>query len=183
MLALFPPRFDVGNVELFGSHTTPVFDELGAARTLVADDHRRHPAARARGAARGVRVARAPIRSTLAETIDQLVAATWGGPAQPSAKLAALQRVTQRALADRLLALAADTDAAPEVRAMAEFKIVQLRRGRRRSAAAPGADDVRAHWLAIAGDFTRWIERRELPAPTPALRAPPGDPFGEPPGV
>jgi hypothetical protein len=36
----------------------------------------------------------------------------------------------------------------------------------------------RAHWAAIAGDFQRWIERRELPAPTPALVAPPGDPFG-----
>ena len=33
-------------------------------------------------------------------------------------------------------------------------------------------------WAAIAGDFQRWIDRRELPAPTPALVAPPGDPFG-----
>jgi hypothetical protein len=120
---------------------------------------------------------------TLAETIDKLVAATWSGSQQPGAKFAALQRTTQRALADRLLALAADRDAAPEVRAMAEFKIVQLRAKAAASAAAPGTDEVRAHWQAIAGDFTRWIERRELPAPTPALRAPPGDPFGEPPAA
>jgi hypothetical protein len=38
----------------------------------------------------------------------------------------------------------------------------------------------RAHWSSIAGDFARWIDRRELPRPTPALVAPPGDPFGEP---
>jgi hypothetical protein len=38
----------------------------------------------------------------------------------------------------------------------------------------------RAHWLSIASDFTRWLDRRELPKPTPALQAPPGDPFGEP---
>jgi hypothetical protein len=180
VLALFPPRFDAGNVELFGSHTTPVFDELGAARTLsqmIIDGilQRERAARLVEFASRGAN----PL--TLGETIDRIVAATWGGPAQPTAKLAALQRTTQRALADRLLALAADRDAAPEVRAMAEFKIVQLRASATARASAPGSDEARAHWHAIAGDFTRWIERRELPDPTPALRAPPGDPFGEPP--
>ena len=64
---------------------------------------------------------------------------------------------------------------------MADYKISQLRTKASANAAAPGSDETRAHWHAIAGDFTRWIERRELPAPTLALRAPPGDPFGEPP--
>jgi hypothetical protein len=183
VLTLFPPRFDAGsNVELLGTHTTPVFDELGAARTLsqMIIDGILQPERAARlvqFASRGAN----PL--TLAETIDKLVAATWNGPAQPSAKLSALQRTTQRALADRLLMLAADKDAAPEVRAMAEFKIVQLKSKAAATAAAPGIDEVRAHWHSIAGDFTRWIERRELPAPTPALRAPPGDPFGEPPDL
>ncbi len=179
LLTLFPPRFDF-TVELLGSHTSPVFDELGAARTLsqmIVDGilQRERAARLVQFATRG------PNPLTLAETIDKLVAATWGGAAQPTPKLAALQRTTQRALADRLLTLAADKDAAPEVRAMAEYKIVQLKSRAAASAAAPGTDEVRAHWHAIAGDFTRWIERRELPAPTPALRAPPGDPFGEPP--
>lgn len=180
VLSLFPPRFDAGsNVELLGEHTTPVFDELGAARTLsqmIIDGilQRERAARLVQFAARGAN----PL--TLAETIDKLVAATWNGGAQPSAKLAAIQRTTQRALADRLLMLAADKDAAPEVRAMAEFKITQLK-SKAAALAAQGSDEVRAHWHAIAGDFTRWIERRELPAPTPALRAPPGDPFGEPP--
>ncbi len=181
VLTLFPPRFDAGsNVELLGTHTTPVFDELGAARTLaqmIIDGILQRERA-----ARLVQFAtRESNPLTLAETIDKLVAVTWNGPAQASAKLSALQRTTQRALADRLLTLAADKDAAPEVRAMAEFKITQLRGKAAASAAAPGTDEVRAHWHSIAGDFTRWIERRELPAPTPALRAPPGDPFGEPP--
>ena len=181
VLTLFPPRFDFANVELLGSHTTPVFDELGAARTLsqmIIDGilQRERAARLVQFDARGTN----PL--TLAETINKLVSATWGGAAQPSAKLAAIQRTTQRAVADRLLALAADKEAAPEVRAMAEFKIHELRAGAAARAAAPGSDEVRAHWLSIAGDFTRWIERRELPAPTPALRAPPGDPFGEPPG-
>ena len=190
VLALFPPRFDAGsNVELFGTHTTPVFDELGAARTLsqmIIDGilQRERAARLVQFASRGPDAVQFASRRatplTLSETIDKLVAATWGGAAQPSPKLAALQRTTQRALADRLLALAADKDAAPEVRAMVEYKIGQLRAKAAANAAAPGSDEVRAHWHAIAGDFTRWIERRELPVPTPALRAPPGDPFGIP---
>jgi hypothetical protein len=111
-----------------------------------------------------------------------VTSATWGRPAPRSAKLAALQRVTQRALADKLLSLAADTNASPEVRAIAELKIAKLKRvAETRARAHPATrwgDAEQAHWLAIAGDFTRWIERRELPAPTPALVAPPGDPFG-----
>lgn len=181
VLALFPPRFDAGsNVELFGEHTTPVFDELGAARTLsqmIIDGilQRERAARLVQFASRGAK----PL--TLSEVIDKLVAQTWDGGPQPSEKFAALQRTTQRALADRLLALAADKDASPEVRAMADYKIGQLRAKAAANAAAPGSDEAKAHWHAIAGDFTRWIERRELPAPTPALRAPPGDPFGEPP--
>jgi hypothetical protein len=37
---------------------------------------------------------------------------------------------------------------------------------------------ARAHWNSIAADFARWQDRREAPKPTPALIAPPGDPFG-----
>ena len=60
---------------------------------------------------------------------------------------------------------------------MADFKIARLRElARLRS--RKGSDAFRAHWNAVAGDLTRWIERRELPQPTPALAAPPGDPFG-----
>jgi hypothetical protein len=180
VLSLFPPRFDAGNnVELFGEHTTPVFDELGAARTLsqmIIDGilQRERAARLVQFATRGAK----PL--SLAEVIDDLVAATWSGAKQPSEKLAAIQRVTQRALADRLLTLAADKDASPDVRAMVEFKIGQLRAKAAANAAAPASDEARAHWHAIAADFARWIERRELPAPTPALRAPPGDPFGQP---
>lgn len=162
-------------VELFNSRTRPAFDELGAARTLAqmivdAILQRERAARLIQFAARGT----APL--TLAETIDSLTA-TWVSARRESARDAALRRVAQRAVADRLLLLAADKEAAPEARAMAEYKIDQLRR-RARSLAATGPDLDRAHWASIAGDFNRWIERQELPTPSPALRAPPGDPFG-----
>jgi hypothetical protein len=162
-------------VELFNSRTRPAFDELGAARTLaqmiVDAILQRERAARLIQFAAG---GSAPL--TLAETIDSLTA-TWSGPRRESARDAALRRVAQRSVADRLLLLAADTEAAPEARAIADYKIDQLRR-RARSLAATGSESDRSHWASIAGDFNRWIERQELPTPSPALRAPPGDPFG-----
>jgi hypothetical protein len=167
-------------VELFGSRTRPAFDELGAARSLaqmiVDMILQRDRAARlVEFAARGD----GP-HLTLAATIDKLAATTWDAPAPASAKLAALQRVTQRAVIEKLLTLAADADAATEVRAMAELKIADLRTRARAKQASAHSDEARAHWLSIVNDCTRWIEKRELPKFSPALFAPPGDPFGIP---
>lgn len=168
-------------VELFGSRTRPVFDELGAARTLaqmiVDGILQRDRAARLVAfATRGADGDAKPL--TLGSTIDALVAATWRAPAAPSAKLAALERVAQRAVADRLLLLAADTAASPEVRAMAELKITELRpTAAVWSTSATRREDDRAHWLSIADDFAFWLSKHELPPLTAALVAPPGDPF------
>jgi hypothetical protein len=113
---------------------------------------------------------------TLGETIDSLTA-NWNSSRGGSAKTDAMRRVAQRAVADRLLLLAADKEASPDARAIAELKIDALRK-RARTLSTSGTEPERAHWMAIAGDFTRWIDRQELPTPTPALRPPPGDPFG-----
>ena len=179
VLTLLGPRpFSYsGSVELFGTRTRPAFDELGAARTLaqmIIDGvlQRERAARLVQQAAHGDR----PL--TLSETIDALVEGTWGGAMPSSPKLAALKRVTQRAVADRLLTLAADSGAAPEVRAMAQYKLADLQ-ARARAQARTGGVEQRAHFASIANDLTRWIERRELPALSPALRPPPGDPFGE----
>ena len=178
IIALLGPRpFSYAPyVELFGSRTRPAFDELGAARTLaqmVADAvlQRDRAGRLVQFATRG----EAPL--TLSETVDELTASWSGAPSAESRKAAALRRVAQRAVADRMLLLASDKEAAPEVRSLIELKMDVLRR-RARTLASGGPEMERAHWAAIAGDFTRWIERQELPSPTPPLRAPPGDPFG-----
>jgi hypothetical protein len=172
-----------GSIELFKSRSEPAFDDLGAARSLaqmVVD-----AVLQTQRAGRLVQFAtRERNALTLGEVIDSLVASTWTTPAGESGKLAALRRVTRRAVTDRILALAADTDAAPEARAIAELKLSRLRpiAVRRVTAAGTGtvtADDgERAEWLAISGDIGRWLDRRELPTPTKALIPPPGDPFG-----
>jgi len=70
--------------------------------------------------------------------------------------------------------LSADIEAAPEVRAMAELKVADLRARARSRQTAAKSDDERAHWLSIVNDFTRWIAKRELPKFSPSLVAPPG---------
>jgi hypothetical protein len=161
--------------ELFRGRTDPAFDELSAARTLaqmIVDGILQ----RERAARLVTFATRGPNMLTLGEAIDSLVARTWN-QRDAIPKAAALRRVAQRAVADRLLTLAADTSAAPEVRAVAEYEVGRLRPEATRRAQA-GDIMNRAHWASIAGDFQRWMERRELPALTPALVAPPGDPFG-----
>ncbi|MDQ3242360.1 MAG: zinc-dependent metalloprotease [Gemmatimonadota bacterium] len=178
IITLLGPRpFSYGPyVELFNSRTRPTFDELGAARTLaqmVADAvlQRERSARLIQFSTRGS----SPL--TLGETIAALTDTWSAGARGGSPKMAALRRVAERAVADRLLMLAADREAAPEVRSLVELRMDALRR-RAQSMSAAGTEPERAHWTSIAADFTRWLERRELPTPTPALRAPPGDPFG-----
>ena len=162
-------------VELFSSRTRPAFDELGAARTLaqmIVDGILQRERA-ARVVAFQTRMPN-PLR--FGEVVDGLTS-DWGAPGLASPKLDALKRVAQRAVVDRMLLLAADKEAAPEVRSLIELKMNSLR-ARSRSLASSGDEQRRAHWTSIAADLNRWLERQELPSPTPALRAPPGDPFG-----
>ncbi len=162
-------------VELFSTRTRPAFDELGAARTLaqmIVDGILQRERA-ARVVAFQTRMA-SPL--TLGEVIDALTA-DWSAPSSGNPKLEALRRVAQRAVVDRMLLLAADKEAAPEVRSLVELRMASLR-ARSRALAGAGEEQRRAHWTSIAADLNRWLERQELPSPTPALRPPPGDPFG-----
>ena len=123
---------------------------------------------------------RGPNMLTLGETIDSLVARdVERSDASATPKLAALRRVTQRAVADRLLdARRRHERGARSARRWRSTRSARLRAVRAARARGRASTMSRAHWASIAGDFTRWIERRELPKPTPALVAPPGDPFG-----
>lgn len=180
VITLLGPRpFDYRPyVELFGSRTRPAFDELGAMRTLsqmIVDAVLQRE--------RAARVVQSALHEsnplTLSELVDAVATPQWmaGAARATSARNAAIDRVVQRSVADRMLVLASDKEASPEVRALVEYKMRQMR-DRARTLSRSGSTDDRAHWLAIAGDFTRWLDRQELPTPSPALRAPPGDPFG-----
>jgi hypothetical protein len=165
--------------DVFAGRTYPAFDALAAARSLaqlIVDD-----ILQGERAGRLVQFAsRAEDALSLDETIDSLVDYTWHRPAPAGRHLAALQRVTQRAVADRLLGLASDVRVSPEARAIADYRIAALAEVAARRARASAPTATRAHWSAIAEDFARWRERHELPPLTPAFDAPPVAPFGEP---
>ncbi|MBP6443668.1 MAG: zinc-dependent metalloprotease [Gemmatimonadales bacterium] len=164
------------SVELFATRSRPGFDALSAARTLAqftVDGLLQ----RERAARLVIGAVRHSGQLTFEEVIDRLVAATWRGAATTPTE-AALRRVTQRAVVDRMLTLAADRDAAQEVRDVVELKLAALGTDAK-ARSVVGVVTARAHWAAISADITRWRERRELPTPSPALRAPPGDPFGD----
>ncbi len=166
-----------GGVELFQSRTRPIFDELGAARTLAQmvvdlvlnrDRAGRLIALGARGTN--------PL--TLSETIDALAGATIQKPEPTDRKVASLLRTSQRAFIDRLILLAADKEASPDVRAMADFKLRSYQTLARQKAMT-GSVVHRAHWTAAGADIAYWFTEHEVPPSTAALRAPPGDPFGD----
>ena len=165
------------SVELFGTRTRPAFDQLGAARSLsqmIVD-----MLLQRERAARLVQFAMRPgPQLTFAALVDTVIS-TVTRPNRGDAKLAAIQRVTQRAVTDRLIHLAADSMAAPEVRAIVELKLGELR-AMARTRGSSGTVDERAHWQAIARDIARWVEDGQVPRLTPALTPPPGDPFGIP---
>lgn len=180
VLALFAPRLEGGNVELPASRTTPMFDELNAARMLaqmIVDGILQRE--------RAARMVQNALRQqnpfTLTDAIRALVTATWNAAVPATAKLAAIQRVTQRALSDRLILLAADKDASPEVRAIASFELNRLKTSAASKASASQNDDTKGHWLSLADDIKRYLEKGEVPVLSTALRPPPGDPFGEEP--
>ncbi|MBM3907449.1 MAG: zinc-dependent metalloprotease [Gemmatimonadetes bacterium] len=179
VLTLFAPRLDAGgNVELIGQRTYPAFDELGAARTLaqmIVDGILQ----RERAARMVQYAARTADPYTLQDAMAALVKGTWDAAPPTSGKLAAIQRVTQRAVADRLVLLAADKEASPEVRAIVEYELTRLRDAAASKAAAATNDDGKAHWQAIAQVIGRYKETGAVPELTPALRPPPGDPFGD----
>lgn len=166
------------SVELFKSRARPAFDELGTARSLaqlIVDAVLQRD--RAERVVQFAAHERDPI--TLSEVMDSLITETWNRGVHDTPKDAALRRVARRALTDRLLALAADSAAAPEARAIAELKLTDLRRvAAQRS--TRGSDAERASWLAISNEIASWLDRREAPAASPALVPPAGDPFGEP---
>ncbi len=137
-----------GSVELFGSRTQPALDAFGAARTLaqmVVD------AALQRERAGRLAVARMTDARALdlGETIDSLVARTWRARPGEGERAAALRRVAARAVTDRLLALAADRDAAPDARAMAELKLMALARRARLARAAMPPGPIGSPWQVI----------------------------------
>ena len=164
-------------VELMNSRTRPTFDELGAARTLaqmVLD-----------GILQRDRLARlvqfaAHDEATLSlwELLETAERSVFSTPAPNARRDRALQQVVQRAYVDRVITVAADKEASPEVRALLDHHLRTLAPSLSARARSSNRPEESAHLHALAADIRRWLDSGEVLASTPALRPPPGDPFG-----
>jgi len=180
VLELMPPRAfgqDFGPAELFPKRTAPVFDALGAASIaadLVLTEVLQHERA-----ARLVEFhARDAANPDFREVVAALLAATWEGPEPRDGYAAAVRRSVQSLTVTRLMDLAANADAAPQVRAVAADALRTIS-DRTRSSANEGNEG--AHRRATAEEIERFLARPAEPRRrTPPLPRPPGDPIGSP---
>ncbi|HKQ03582.1 MAG TPA: zinc-dependent metalloprotease [Blastocatellia bacterium] len=178
ILDLIPPRafgYEGGPTEYFSKRADPAFDPVAAA-TIAADFAvsgllEQHRAARlidfhARNAA----------NPDFREVARALVTRAWRQAAALSAPQAAIARAVQSLVVTRLMGLAADDDAAPQVRAVATEELRAL------SAwlASPATATLdAAHVRATRDDIERFLSRPDAPRKqTAPLPVPPGDPIG-----
>jgi hypothetical protein len=114
---------------------------------------------------------------TLDEVVEELLDATWHRPWADDARAAALQGAANRAVLDRLLALAGDKQAAVEVRAVAEWALVDLLDDLKQQ---EHPEPIQEAMRQLAErDIERFFARSDAATErTPALEPPPGSPIG-----
>ena len=179
ILKLLAPRPDgfSRHRELFPRNTGLPFDILTPA--TVAADMTIAFALRPDRAARLVnQKALDPALPGLDDVIDRLVAASLEAKAANPYE-AEVARAVGRVLAERLMTLAANAPA-PQVRAIATLKLQTLR-GRSKTLASSRDTAAAAHYVLLAADISRFLDRPFEPAKPVAIPAPPpGAPIGDP---
>jgi hypothetical protein len=178
ILALIPPRafgYEGGTQELFAKRTDPAFDAVGAA-TIAADLAvsgllEPHRAARLNQFHAFDRA-----NPNFDEVVGALIARTWDAPAPQDTYHAAILRAVQSLVVTRLIDLAGNADAAPQVRAVATDALRRLAAKLK----TPGGDEgSAAHRQLTSDDIERFLARPAEPRKrTPPLPTPPGDPIG-----
>ena len=171
VLELLAPRpfGEDRNREMFGSRTAPSFDALGAAATAadmavrsilqpgrlarLEDHHRRH---------RNL--------PSVAEVMERLLNAAFAE--ESSARRAAIRRQVESVTVAALLELAAHPEAAPGVRAEAEFALAEAAHRLTR-------DEANAHADRLRLEIERFLERPwQAREPVAVDAPPPGSPIG-----
>ncbi|HSB09286.1 MAG TPA: zinc-dependent metalloprotease [Blastocatellia bacterium] len=178
ILELIPPRafgYEGGTAEMFAKRTAPTFDPIAAA-TIAADlavsgllDPNR--------AARLIQFhSRDNPYPDFKEVVDALIAATWKAPAPKNAYHAEVARAVQSLTVSELVDLAAEANAAPQVRAVASQALRELNAWLKLPASA-GINA--AHRSATREDIERFLTRPDaVRKQTTPLATPPGDPIG-----
>jgi hypothetical protein len=180
ILALIPPRapgYEGNTIVLFTKRTDPAFDPINAA-TIAADlavsallePHR---------AARLVQYHALDANNPdFKEVVAALVRRTWQEAAPRDDYQTAVARAVQSLTVTRLMDLAANDAAAPQVRATATEALRELQTRLSAPTGVVSADEL-AHRRATRDDIERFLTRPDAPRKrTQPSPAPPGDPIG-----
>ncbi len=175
ILKLIPPRAGVSGGEVFPRHTAPTFDPLAAAESAA-----NITVAVLLNPERAARLisnrAMDPAAPTLAEVIETILAGTWKSEPPADPYLAEIHRVVGNSVLYYLMRLASDADTAPEARAMAAFKLDQLKAYA--SAKVMKDEAELAHLKFAAAQIGRYqADPSKFVFPT-EVAAPPGAPIG-----
>ncbi len=178
LLRLIPPRPSgyARNRETFRIRTHPVFDALAPAE--AAADHVSGFLLNQERAARLIQFhARDPRNPGLAEVIDRILAATWKAPAA-AGYAGEIQRSVDMIVLVDLMALASGERASNQVRAIASWKLDQLKNWLT-SQSRLGADENRHAFLFYAiGQIKRFQDDPKKMNLTPPQAPPDGQPIG-----
>jgi hypothetical protein len=178
IIDLIPPRangYETGTAELFEKKTTPVFDPVSAA-TTAADLAISALLDRSRAARLVAFHAEDSANPSMTEVTNAVIDVAMK---RGSGYAGEITRATRALLLTRLIGLASDTEAAPQVRAEANAAIRRL--SMRCATAAADVDDAEAaSRRAVHDDAERFLSRPDEPrkqTTPPAI--PPGPPIGD----
>jgi hypothetical protein len=174
---LLSPRadgFENGTGEYFQKRTGPVFDSLGAA--AIAADLAVSALIEPTRAARMIDFNAEDKRNPhFREVVNALIQAVWKAPKPTDNYLAAIQATTQAVLSDRLMDLAANSEASLAVRAEANEALHALNE----SLKTELRTRPDAQRRLIQQNIERFLQRPDAPRQrTPALAVPAGEPIG-----
>lgn len=177
IVKLIPPRaegFDDGTGEYFQKRTDPVLDTIGAA--MIAADLAISGLLAPERAARMIEFnAQDKKYPHFRETVDALISRIWKTPQPSNNYHAAILSAEQNLLVQRLMDLTANSEAAPQVRAVSNEALYQLNESLKNELRTkPDAN----HRL-IQQDIERFLARPDAPRQrTPPLPVPQGEPIG-----
>ena len=178
LLRLIPPR-PIGyprNRELFRTRTQPVFDALAPAEAIT--DHISNFLLNPERAARLVQFhARDPRNPGLTEVIDRILSATWKAPSA-TGYAGEIQHAVNSIILSDLMSLAANERASNQVRAIASWKIEQLKSWLERQRRVPGAENRRAFLYYSLEQIKRFQDDPKKMNLTPPQSPPDGQPIG-----
>ena len=176
MLPPRPARYG-SHQELFQRHTGSVFDAIAPAR--AAADATLGALLEPERAARMVQQAAVdPSLPGLEDVIERVRDATFGvQPGDPYQ--AEISRTVERAVVEHLIGLAGRAPMG-QVRALTSYQLEDIAVSVAEASATANPSD-RAHYLSLATEISRFLERPWEPVSTPdAPDLPPGSPIGDP---